>query len=740
MKKTFVFFFLFMLNSITFSQKISGFVKGLENQKGEVFEVELVNASVYWANTSLGTITDNKGYFELNRTSASNLLVANYVGYKTDTIEISNEISKLTFLLKNNLELGEVVVYQRKGGQYISSLKPIYTTEITTAGLKKLPCCNLSESFENNASVDVSFSDAVSGAKQIQMLGLAGTYTQILTENMPSIRGLASSFGLAYIPGPWMESIQISKGTSSVINGYESITGQINVELKKPVESEKFYVNLFTNQAGRVEANLNSKIVFSDKSSTMILAHASVLENIIDVNKDGFLDIPKSNQINFINRWDFQIGDIIEGKIGLKILNENRNGGQVGFYTDKENSSVNYYGMNLNTKRYEVFVKVGFLLANRKETAIGTMYSATYHNQQTFFGNNIYNGVEKSFYTNIIFQTYIGNTNHKISTGTSFIYDDFLEQLNGNQYLKTEIVPGLFTQYTYSYLNKINLILGYRADYNSVYGLFLTPRVHFKYSFTDNTTMRISGGKGFRTANVFAENIGLLASSREIIITEKLNAEEAWNFGTNLVQKFELRNKKAITISLDFYRTDFVNQIIVDADANAGEVSFYNLNGKSYSNSFQSEIYAELIKGFDITAAFRINDVKVTMHNELMEKPLVNKYKGLLTLSYATAYDKWVFDVTNQFIGTSQLPNTSDNPVQYQLHEKSKAYYILHAQITRNFKRLEIYLGAENLTNFMQHKPIVAADDPFGEYFDSSIIWGPLMGRTFYGGVRFSIK
>jgi len=320
------------------------------------------------------------------------------------------------------------------------------------------------------------------------------------------------------------------------------------------------------------------------------------------------------------------------------------------------------------------------------------------------------------------------------------MYDDYNETFNSHTYLKEEIVPGVFVQYSYSFLTKLNIILGYRADYNSKYGLFLTPRFHFKYSLTDNTTIRGSIGKGYRTPNIFAENIGLMASSRQIIITEELNAEEAWNYGSSITQKFEFNKNQSLTLAVDFYRTDFVNQVIVDVDANSSEVSFYNLKGKSYSNSFQSEVSAKIIKGFDISIAYRLNDVKVTMHDELIDKPLVSRHKGLITLSYATNYDKWMFDITNQFIGTIHLPNTLDNPIEYQLPDKSPAYYILHAQITRTFKHFQVYVGGENLTNFKQKNPILASDNPFGNYFDSSIIWGPIMGRTFYAGFRFYFK
>ncbi len=741
MKKIFLLLIPILLSQMTYSQDFTGYVGTNHKHDGEIHKEDLNGANVYWANTTQAVVTNSTGKFKIEENKTTNLLVATFVGFNNDTLDVSIlEInSGIVFYLEEENIIEDVVVSEKQDGQFYSSNTTINTQNISLTGLEKLPCCNLSESFENNVSVDVSFADAVTGAKQIQMLGLAGNYTQILTENMPSVRGLATSYGLAYIPGPWLESIQISKGTSSVINGYESITGQINTELQKPEKADRIYLNLFGNNKGRSEINFNSRLKINNKLSTMFLTHASILPFAHDQNNDGFLDMPTTNQLNFINRWKYR-SPKLAAQFGVKVLHENRAGGQLEYINNDKDSSGGLYGIGIETKRYEAFAKLGFPIKNMIGTSVGSMYSASYHEQKSFFGHNIYNATEKSLYANIIFETILRTSNNKLSIGSSFLYDDFDEQFNGENFDREEIVPGVFAQYAYNYLDVFSAILGFRADYHNIYGMFLTPRFHFKYNITKNTTLRGSAGKGYRTANIFAENSGVLASSRQIIVEETLDAEEAWNYGSNITHKIKIFDDKIMTINLDYYRTDFVNQIVVDVEASSNEVRFYNLRGKSYSNSFQAEVMTELFDGFDITAAARYNDVKIDMHDQLIEKPLVNKYKGLLTLSYATKYDKWVFDVTNQFLGAVKLPSTSDNPAEYQLGENSKPYYILHAQLTRNFRKLEIYAGAENITNYKQKNPIIAADEPFGNYFDTSIIWAPLTGRTIYAGIRLKIK
>ena len=737
-KIVFIGIFLFLPLSITFGQNIlKGGIYGV-NEDGK--SAPLPFASVFWRGTNTGTTTDENGQFKLPRTlPGEQYLVAGFVGYHNDTIIVTDNTDSVYILLTANKVLNEVVIEDRLGGNYISQIKPIKTEIITEEGLQQLACCNLSESFENTATVDVGYADAVSGAKRIQMLGLSGNYTQLMLENIPMMRGLSSSYGLTFIPGSWMESIQISKGTSSVINGYESITGQINIEYKKPEKAEKLFVNVYGNDELKFEGNIYSVMKLSSKLSSMLMVHANYSGFKMDRNKDGFMDFPLTKQLNLVSRWRYDNGNV-QSIFIFSALKDIRNGGQMDYNRNMDFGTKNKYGLEINTSRYQFTGKTGFGFKGKPYQSFGIQTALTYHDQNSFFGLRKYDGIQTSAYVNMIFETIIVNTFHKISTGLSYMFDNYDENFNDTLLRRTEQVPGIFGQYSYTLPDKLNLILGLRLDYNSKYGVFFTPRIHFRYNITPSLVLRGSAGKGYRTASVIAENMGLLGSSRKFMFEEKFNPEQAWNYGLNLTKEFSLPQKRKASISVDVYRTDFINQVIADMDASPQQVRFYNLRGKSYSNSIQAEFSIEAIPRFDITAAFRYNDVKTTIDGKFVEKPFVNRYKGLLTLSYATKYEKWKFDITSQINGDGRIPSTRENPAQYRRDARSPVYFILHAQITKKFKIIELYAGCENITGYTQKDPIIASGDPFGKYFDSSQIWGPLVGRMFYGGLRIALK
>lgn len=534
-----------------------------------------------------------------------------------------------------------------------------------------------------------------------------------------------------------MESIQVSKGASSVLNGYESISGQINVEYKKAETGERFFLNLFQDHMGRSEINFNTKASLKDHMHAMVMGHWSRNGTKHDDNGDGFLDDPLYTQYNLFARTDFHAKNF-EGQFGVKGLKEERRGGQLRFDADKPRDVDNGYGIELLTERVETFLKTGFIFS-RPQTSLGIQQQLTYHHMDTYFGLRDYEGTQYSYYGNALFQSYISDTRHTYTTGFSYLYDRFEEQLNDSIFNRTESVPGVFYQYTYSDGTKLNLIVGIRLDHHNEFGFFATPRVHFRYGFNEHNILRLSAGKGYRTANILAENTSVLASSRELVVREQPKMEEAWNYGLNFSKHMDLNNRE-LTIGLDIYRTDFINQVIIDRDADAQKVLVYNLDGRSYSNSIQLEANYELLRGLDVTAAVRFNDVQMTLNNELQEKPLVNKYKGLVSLSYATNLRKWQFDLTTQFNGVSRLPSTAGNPEPYRLDDYSPAYTIVNAQVTKFFRKWNIYLGGENLTNFKQNNPILAANEPFGSYFDSSLIWGPINGIKVYAGLRYTIE
>ncbi len=724
---------------------LTGMILHAQDIKGVVYEKTdhghkhpLTGANVFWAGTQTGTVTDEKGNFAINRIQGDNRLIISFVGYKSDTIAVTLQQRRIEVMLEAALEIEGAEITARMAGTHFSTLNPIQTQVITKAELQKAACCNLSESFETNASVDVSYADAISGAKQIMLLGIPGKYSQMLFENIPNLRGLSSTYGLMYIPGPWMESIQVSKGTSSVVNGFESVSGQINVEYKKPENSEALHFDLFMSDAGQVELNTNSAVQFNKKLSAGFLVHASKTDRKADHNGDYFLDHPLTEQINIMNRWNY-MNDQWEMRFGIRGLYEDRKGGQLSGLSKEAKNPGNPYMIRVNTKHAEASSKIGWLSQRRAATSIGWITNVSYHNRDAVFGNNTYQGTQQSIYSNFLFQSYIKNTAHTYTTGASFMYDRYEEKLNDSVYGPHETVPGIFFQYTYNNSRKLSAIAGIRADHHSKYGFFTTPRFHLRYEIDSNTTLRASAGMGYRSARIIAENNHLLATSRRIVTVEVPEMEKAVNLGLNLTRCFTI-NGRLMTLSGEFYKTFFKDQVVIDMDQNTSEIHIYNLDGKAYSNSFQIELLWEVLKNFDVVLAYRWNDVKVTQQHILLRQPLVNRYKGLVNLSYATNLHKWQFDFTSQFNGDARLPDTKTNPEKdYQRPDNSPAYTIIHAQVSRFFRKWSIYAGVENLTDFTQKDPIVAADDPFGPYFDSSMVWGPIMGRKIYAGVRVTL-
>ncbi len=778
------------------AQNIVGYVYELNSRSEKNY---LPGANVWWLGTLQGTTTDANGRFVINKAGIKNTqLVVSLIGFATDTADLRKELTRVEIELKPlTINLSEVEISTKIRTSFVSRLSPRKTQIITTGELQRAACCNLSESFETNASVDVMFSDAITGAKQIQLLGLSGIYSQIQTENIPTIRGLASAYGLTYIPGPWMESIQISKGTASVLNGYESITGQINVEYMKPEKAEKFYLNLFGNSNGRLETNIYSGLKLRENLSTLLMVHGSYLGSEINrintttINMEGqkltreenFLDIPKVQNINLFNRWDFHVGHHYETRIGIKYMDETRNGGTLDFDKDsfvldtaKINNQTLPYGFELRTKRADAFWKNGFMFPGKEWKSLGFIFSGVNHLQEGFFGVNHYSGHEKSFYANMIYQSIIGNENHKFSTGLSYLYDDFTESYDQIQFRyiyqtlppdvvptmqqvltlspttdlnpvnynfdRKESVPGAFFEYTWSYLDKLTFIAGIRADHHNKTGFFVTPRANLRYQLSESAVVRLTAGLGYRTANIISENMSLLASQKIIDIQEPLQQEKAANFGMSFMKEFLLFGRPA-EVDLDFYRTSFINQVIVDTDTDPTKALVYNLRegDKSYANSAQAQFTFEPVDRLTVLMAFRLNDVKQTTDDTLRQKALTSKYKGLITLGYATRFDKWKFDLTAQFNGPSRIaPQYKMPEIVRRDYETTPSYIILLAQITKKFKNnFEVYVGGENLTDFLQKDPITEPFIPYHTHFDAGMVWGPIVGATVYGGIRYNL-
>jgi outer membrane receptor for ferrienterochelin and colicin len=560
----------------------------------------------------------------------------------------------------------------------------------------------------------------------------------MLTENLPNFRGASSPFALDYVPGPWMKSIQVSKGSSSVRNGYESITGQIDIEYLKPDDEQGVTINLFGNTMGRFEANADANVHLDSKLSTEILAHYQNEWSHHDQNDDGFQDQPNVRQWNLQNRWKWK-GDHYIFHGGISMVKEKREGGQTEHSSHLSPLTSHLYKIGIETDRYEGYMKHAFILNPEHGTNIALMGNMSLHQMDANYGMKYYGVNEKNVYAQLLFETNF-TEQHNLSTGFSLNHDYLNEVLRVNSEESSaakETTSGAYVQYTYNMDNKLTAMAGLRADHSNRYGTFVTPRFHVKYTPNEIVSLRLSAGKGYRTVYALAENNNLLASGRTLAIDD-LKQEVAWNYGVSSSWYIPLFGK-TLKLNAEYYHTRFSQQAVIDYDSAPTMIHITNLDGKSYSNTIQVDATYPVVCGLELTAAWRLNDVKCTYGGELMEKPLTSRYKGLVTASYKTPLGLWQFDATLQLNGGGRMPTpytlTDGTP---SWDSRFKAYEQVSAQITRWFRHFSIYIGGENLTGFRQKQIIINAANPWSDTFDPTMVWGPVQGAMFYAGIRIN--
>jgi outer membrane receptor for ferrienterochelin and colicin len=737
-----------MLPVLAFSQdQLSG---ELLEANTENKTIPIAGANVFWLNTTVGAVTDFDGKFSIPYQARYKQLVISYVGYQTDTLTV-NEPKYIKHFLKPSGKLDEVIITSRKQSTAKSYMKAANIITVSSDELLKAACCNLSESFETNPSIDVNFSDALTGTRQIKMLGLTSKYILITTENVPSIRGASQAFGLSFIPGTWVESIQITKGAGSVTNGFESIAGQINTELQKPSTDNRFFANLYVANSERMELNTHINTKVNDKWSTGFYIHGNTLQQKHDVNDDGFLDMPLYNQINVMNRWQYTNGEKgLVSFINLRYLNDAKQAGQVDFDPNRDKLTTNFWGSEIETERFEVTTKFGYVNPEVPWQSLGVQLAFSAHNQESYYGLNTYDIHHNSVYSNLIYNSIISDSRHKIKTGLSFTYDDYDEFALNTDFERSERSFGGFFEYAYDNLDKLTLTAGLRFDTHNLLGEFLTPRLHLRYTPWEKSALRFSIGRGKRSANIFAENQSMFATARTVNILNTtgniygLDPEIAWNYGVSYLQGFNLFGRKG-DLTFDFYRTDFQNQVVVDWE-NPQQVNFFNLEGDSFANSFQVELNYNAFNNFDFRTAYKYYDVQTDYLSGRFSKPLIPRHRFFANASYETDVNdekmsQWKFDMTYNWLSEQRFASTSSNPIEFRLPEESPTIGTLNAQVTKVFSpKFEVYVGGENITNVRQNNPILGANDPFGSNFDTTFVYGPIFGSMYYAGMRFKIK
>lgn len=769
------------------AQDVRGVVRDADNQP-------LIGASVYWAGTTIGASTDAEGAFLLHRVKGYDRLVASYLGYVNDTIRVESGVDQARFALRSEgVALEDVVVEGNLSGNFVKRDGIVKGEMISFAGLCKMACCNLAESFENSASVTVGYSDAISGARQIKMLGLAGTYTQILDENRPIMRGLSAPYGLSYTPGMWLNSIQVSKGVASVTAGHEAITGQINLEYRKPTDEERFFLNLYLDDELRPEINMSSAFPVSrdKKLSSVILLHGSMDTNVrrMDHNDDGFRDLPISNQINVANKWLYAADNGTQVRWGWKFVQENRLGGMLDYKNTSAmreamlrdwdwsvtDTGMPLYGSHIRNRNANGYFKIGMPVGtsvydadeqDEMRSNLAFVADFDHFSEDAYFGLNDYNGNQNSLSLNLMYNHYFTYRSSLI-VGAQAHLDYFREGLlNRTPWIdnlpsadygldRNEQEVGAYAEYTYSIKEKFSVVAGLRGDYNRFYDrFFLTPRGHVKWNITPSTTFRASAGLGYRSTNLLTDNIGVLATGRAIQPVTFQNGvptlvgfndidrmEKALTVGGSLTQTFGLVNPDDATLSFDYFRSQFYHSVIADQEMFADRIVFYGTDGRSFTDTYQVDFSWTPVERLDIFATFRYTDSKMTIRradgsSTQVERPLVSKYKTLLNIQYATKFRRWVFDATAQLNGPARIPTQTGNLDDSYY---SPRYPMFYAQVSRKVGKFDIYFGCENIADYIQKDPIMNAENPYDYRFNSMNVWGPLMGRKFYIGLRLNI-
>lgn len=709
-------------------------------------EEPLIGASIYWLGTNMHTIADDLGQFQLKTVANNSLLVASYVGYQSDTLEIAKGTGQITFILGEDNILAEVVVQGKQDAVIISNINPIKTEQITQTSLKQAACCDLAGCFGGQTSVKPQTTNVITNSKELRILGLSGVYNQVLIDGFPMIRGLSYTYGISSIPGTIVDNIYISMGANSVLQGYESISGQINVETKKPLNTDKLFLNVYLNSFMEKHINLNYAFK-KGRWNSLTAFHTVQPADRFDKDGDTFLDVPLLTRYSFTNKWSY--GNSNEwgwhSQIGFRLLNEKRLGGQVNFEADDKGSTA-VYGQHVQMNQPEIWTKTGYKWDDVHH--LNFYFSGFYQNQDSYFGAVNYDAKQTYLYAKAQYE-YTYSEKQSLKTGLSFRYlnlkelitfdNDILDRTYDGNYQLKEVIPGFFAENTLLLLeDKLTWMAGIRGDYHNDFGFQLTPRTLLKYNLTDRTILRANIGFGWRTLNLFSENIGLLASSRDIVVADDLAPEEAWNYGINFTSKFG-EDKIGGYLSLDYYRTDFNNQIFPDYDTDSRQAIIQNFEGESISNGFQTELFLNFGPNISWKGGYTFLDVYQREGGEKRLLPFNARHKLLSTFSFQSTSNKYHLDMNLHWYGQQRLPNTTLNPMEFQRPDFSVPYTVVNAQFTYNFKRLELYGGCENIFDFRQNQPILSWENPFGPYFDTSSVWGPTRGREFYVGMRFTV-
>ena len=737
MKIKYLLFFLFAVVLLTPSvAQLHGFIRGVNLSD----TLALNGAKIKLLQAKKATFSDSEGKFELYLGKRfPDTLVILSAGYRPDTILLSEKdrFGAISIVLFSDQLQPEVLV-ERKAGNGTLKISIAQVERISHGELKRAACCNLSESFETNASVDVNLTDAVSGARKIQLLGLDGVYTQFQLENVPFLRGLETAFGMQSFSGIWLDGIQISKGTGSVVNGHESMAGLINLSVKNPFDAERLLVNVYGNRFGRAESNVILSHRINERWASSLLLNGALNQTNIDENSDGFLDLPRFKNVSALNKWQFN-GERMEAQFSVYGYYDDRFAGQSPF-----SPALVPFHMALTNQHLEATAKTGFFGSHPGES-LGIINHVKVHRTGGYFGGNsiggqrISSGEEKRYYVSINYDRSSADGKHTLKSGVSTTLLDITQQAGISILQRTEITTGPFAEYSLL-LNRLSVQSGVRLDYHSLFGWFFVPRIHAKYALTPKTDLRLTGGKGWRVPNFLMENNVLMASNKSWVLpSEGVLPEISWNIGASVASELVILDRKA-TLTVDGYYTWFERQLTVDRDVSPNSLVFRYIENQSTALACQAELDWIISKQFSVRAAYKFLQVESIYNGIMQQQPMIPMHRMLYTVSWNSGNKRWQADLTANVVGAMRMPDLHSSSGTVHETHYSPWYPYLFGQVAHQWKKVKVYIGVENLLNVKQPNPIISASNPQDPNFDATMVWGPITGINIYGGLTYNLK
>ena len=743
-----------LLLAVCFTQFIFAqeqIVKGIVLFEG----IPLEGASVIVKDFNFGTITDASGAFSLSLSNIKNpKITISYLGYKSFNLKItkiSNDLGNIELVSDDKLD--EVVISGTL--KPVSRLKSPVSVEVYAESFFKAnPTSSIFEALDIINGVRPQLNCNVCSTGDIHINGQEGSYTMILIDGLPTVSGLSSVYGLSGIPQSLIERIEIIKGPASTLYGSEAIGGVINLITKIPENASRFSFDSFTSNWGDLNLDLGHQYRLSKKINGLLGVNYFKYSNPVDNNSDGFTDLTLQDRISVFNKLN--IGKRLS--FASRFVYEDRWGGEMNWNPTFRGGNL-VYGESIYTSRVELFGTYKF------NNEISFQFSFNDHNQNSVYGTTLFKADQSIAFGQFIWNRTIKKHDLVIGAAYRFTFYDDNTTATFNEFLginKEEItqLPGVFIQDEIKFNELNSLLLGFRYDYNSIHGTIFTPRLNYKISNQDlSSILRISIGSGYRIAQIFTEDHAALTGARDVVFLNDLDPETSWNINLNYVYKMYLKQGHILNFDASIFRTDFSNKILPNYDTDPNLIIFDNLSGKSVTQGISLNFNSVFQNGLRISLGATYIDSYIDSKGLKTIPYLTEKFQGVWNIKYEFQKSNITLDFTGTITGPLKLPLLGDLDPRSQF---SPTFNIINLQLTKGWNNsYELYGGVKNILNFTPaDNSIARAFDPFDREvkfdasgaaqvspgnpyaltFDPSYVYASNQGSRFFIGFRYYLN